>query len=479
MRILFYLNGDFVEAEVRVGQTALDFLREERGLTGAKEACNEGDCGACVIALGELIHDSVRYRAFNSCLLPAVRLHGKHVVSVEGLIEHNALHPVQQAMLEEHAVQCGFCTSGIVMSLFCLFLANPTPTPGEIARALDGSLCRCTGYAPILKAAYSISSRCGHNTDFGKRIRPAYFDSIGRKALEAIASVPTFSNEAVYHAPRTVADLLSLLSSNGSSPVPTLLNGGTDLMVEVNQGKRAIETVIDISFMKDLREIAHNDAHLSIGARTTLTDVLESQIVCERFPALAEAIRQMCSTPVRNGATLIGNICTASPIADTIPPLLVYNAIVNLESTRGKRRIPLKDFFQGYRKTAIERGEIVTAVEVPFDECLSSFEKTSKRKTLDIASVNSALALQVSNNIITHACYVLGGVAAVPFLAEKSCDYLNGKEPSEGTIAEAARIAADEITPIDDVRGSAEFRRELAANHLIKHFVKLMPSLFA
>lgn len=480
MKISFLLNRDVVQAAVRANQTALDFLREDRALTGAKEACNEGDCGACLIAVGDFDGTRQRYRAMNSCLLPAARLHGKHVVTVEGLAESGTLHPVQQALLDHHGVQCGFCTSGFVMALFCLFFESPTPTREEILGALDGSLCRCTGYASILRAAEALAERCRDDDLVSGALCPAYFASATEtlRALRKATPVPQADLLSErYHTPRTRDEYFSLMETIGDAPV-TLLGGGTDVMVPMNLGRSAPERVVDISFLNDLSRIEANDAAVMIGARVTLTQLLENEIIRERFPALIEATEQMCSTPIRNAATLAGNLHTASPIADALPPLLVYDARVVLESKSGTRRLPVRDFILGYRKTALERGELIAAIEIPFSDYRASFEKTGKRKTLDIASVNSALAIRVADGRITEARLAYGGVAPMPLIAKRAEESLRGKLLTPDTVRAAARIAAEEVTPIDDVRGSAEFRRQLTENHLIKHFVKLFPSLF-
>lgn len=463
-----------------MNQTALDFLREDRGLTGAKEACNEGDCGACLIAVGDFDGARLRYRSMNSCLLPAARLHGKHVVTVEGISESGALHPVQQALLDHHGAQCGFCTSGFVMALFCLFLENPTPRRDEILLALDGSLCRCTGYASILRAAEALSERCRTDDGVSRALRPECFASAAEtlRVIRGRAPVPQGDGAAErFHAPRTRAEYFSLMETLGDTLV-THFGGGTDVMVPVNLGRSAPERIIDLAFMDEGTTIAETGDGVAIGSRITLTQLLESEAICRRFPALIEAVRQMCSTPVRNAATLAGNLHTASPIADAIPPLLVYNARVALESKSGARRIAVDDFIVGYRKTALARGELIAAVEIPFSDSQASFEKTGKRRTLDIASVNSALAIRVTGGHIAEARLAYGGVSAMPLIAKNTEKFLRGKALSQEMIFDAARIAEEEVTPIDDVRGSAEFRRNLAGNHVIKHFTKLFPSLF-
>jgi xanthine dehydrogenase small subunit len=475
MNISFYLNRELVNASVKPHQNALIFLREIRGLTGAKDVCSEGDCGACAVALGELVGQEIHYRIVNSCLLPLARVHGKHVVTVEGLAEHDRLHPVQQAMIDEHAVQCGYCTAGVVLSLFCLFINSLIPTDDEIISALDGSLCRCTGYASILKAARALSISVQSDPGKAHAIRPSYFDTI---AVQLCRMNKNADEEKGYFIPRNLQELFSFWEGKGKPSEYAMINGDTDIMVGVNLGKQERRSIVDLSQIGEFTGIVNNNSHLTIGARATLTDVLNNESVLRHFPALSEAVGQMCSTPIRNIATLIGNVCNASPIADTIPPLHVYGGVVVLASKSGIRRVPIDQWFIGYRKTAITPGEVVTSIEIPYSDCRASFEKTGKRRTLDIASVNSALALRLRGDKIEDAKLVYGGVAAVPFHASKTCGYLHNRKVTESVIMEAAEIAANEISPIGDVRGSAEFRRKLAGNHLIKHFTKLLPDIF-
>jgi xanthine dehydrogenase small subunit len=475
MNISFYLNRDLVNVSVEPHQNTLTFLRETRGLTGAKDVCSEGDCGACAVALGEFDGQEVRYKVVNSCLLPVARVHGKHVVTVEGLAEADQLHPIQQAMIDEHAVQCGYCTSGVVLSLFCLFINNPTPSDNEIILSLDGSLCRCTGYASILKAARSLSKAGQSDQSKIRTIRPIYFDAVADQ-LRLIN--PSAGENKDYIIPHNLKELHSFWDGAANPSEYTMINGDTDIMVGVNLGKQCFHHIVDLSQIEEFTGIAINENHLTIGARATLSDVLNSEEIHRHFPALSEAVEQMCSTPIRNIATLIGNVCNASPIADTVPPLYIYGAVVILASKSGVRRVSLDKWFLGYRKTAILPGEVAIAVEIPISDYHASFEKTGKRKTLDIATVNSALALNLSGGRIQEAKLVYGGVAAVPFYASKTCDFLREKRATESVVMEASRIVADEISPIGDVRGSAEFRRQLAGNHLIKHFTKLLPEIF-
>ena len=482
MEIAFYLNRDLVRTEIDPHQTTLTFLRESRGLTGVKESCNEGDCGACVIALGEKTDSGVRYHAVNSCLYPVARLHGAHVVTLEGICEDESLHPIQQAIEREHGSQCGFCTSGIILSLFCLFLNKSTPSKDEILRALDGSLCRCTGYASILKAATKLSEQVQSDEIPESNLTPDYFEGISEKLDDILNEEKEEETLAIplreYFIPEDMHELFGILEAIDNPAKLTLINGDTDVMVGVNLGKLQPKKIVDLYRIREFSRITRHDDALSIGARATLSDVLDSETVERNFPALIEAVEQMCSTPIRNVATLVGNVCTASPIADAIPPLLAYDAVVVAQSIKGTRRAALCDWFTAYRKTGLGHDEIVIAIELPIRDCHASFEKTGKRRTLDIATVNSALAFRLTTGCFEEVRLFYGGVAAIPFEAEMTASFLEGKQATEEVIREASTIIKKEISPLSDVRGSQEFRRDLAGNHLIKHFAKLLPSIF-
>ncbi len=479
LRVRFYLNRDLVTAEVPVELSALEFLREWRGLTGVKEVCNEGDCGACTVALGRYTHGRVVYRAVNSCLLPVARLHGRHVVTAEGLAEGERLHPVQQALVDQHAIQCGYCTPGMVMALFCLFVEQPRPSPEEILAALEGTLCRCTGYAAIHAAAQSLAVRPATDSLESQDIRPAYFAEIAQALSKRIASPePIMNGDAVrYHWPQNLDTLFEELNQIHEPETYCLLGGGTDTVVETRfKGRRATHWC-DLAQIAELNALEITATHLRIGANVTLAELLESPLPAAHFPALAQCVAQMSSAQIRNVATLVGNVCTASPIADALPPLLVYQAEVVLQTRDDTHRLPLSGFLLGYRKTALCPREIVTAIEIPLHRGWSRFEKTGKRRALDIASVNSALALTLKGNRLSDVRLAFGGVAPTTVFARKTAAFLSGKMLTDALIAEAAELAVTEIQPISDVRGSAAFRRLLTRNHVIKHLTCLLETL--
>lgn len=462
------MNAKVVSGSVPPGTTALTFLREVCGLTGTKEGCGEGDCGACTIAVGARTNGRVIYRAVNSCLYPAARLHGKHVVTVEGLADGPNLHPIQKAVLEHHATQCGFCTPGVIMSLFCLYSEKPEPTDAEIRDALEGNLCRCTGYESILEAARSIKSFeiPAHLQDAARLLeKPPRGDHI-----EGFMAGDWPMDE--YRFAASFEKLFEMIEAASLERECKIVSGGTDLMVAVNVLGKRFTRVFDISGIPGLSEVRRADGHISIGGLVTFAELLENNPVSSRLPAL-HAASSMGSAQVRNVATLAGNIANASPVGDGTVALLALGARLVLRSAVGTRMLPLDEFFLGYKKTALGESEIIESIEVPFDWTHSSFVKTSKREAVDIATVSSAVALKIESGKITLARISLGGVAPFPILANKAAAFLVGKTPTEDAFVEAGRIAMTEATPISDVRGSAEYRKLLVRNHLLIHWGRM------
>lgn len=466
-KISFFLNGRQTSSIISTHLTALQFLRNNRGLTGTKEGCSEGDCGACTIVIGANKHSKIQYHAVNSCLLPAIRLHGKHIVTIEGIGTPEKLHPIQKAILDFHGVQCGYCTPGIIMSLFGLFINNPTPTKKEILDALEGNLCRCTGYESIIQAALSLSRKNKHKKN---KTIPDYFIQVNTSLLNFNEKIILLSDNKKYFIPLNKRELFNHLAISKDAKI---LNGGTDLMVDVNIKKQAYDTIIDISQIEELNFIKYNKKAVLIGANVTLSDLLHNKTIQQNLPLLYQAITHLGSTQIRNIATIAGNIANASPIADIATALLVLNTKLIFMSNARQRKINLSDFYKGYKKTAMRKDEVIYAIEIPLQSCLANFEKTAKRQSVDIASVNSAISIQVKNNIIKNITLAYGGVAPYPVIAQKTYQYLLNKRIDIKTIKAAQQIAVSELKPISDLRGSTEFRQMLIKNHLTRHFSKL------
>ena len=482
LSISFFLNDKKVNANVRPDMTALELLREHFGLTGVKESCSEGDCGACTIAVGQLENNEIKYKAYNSCILPAIRLHGRHAVTVNGLAQGKDLHLIQDRVIKNHATQCGFCTPGIIMSLFCLFANSATPSQEEFFNALEGNLCRCTGYESIREAGNAIADKIKNNIDEWERlIFPSYFQRIENemKIFDTQIEVSSGDNNEnrdtlQYFYPSSLSAFYSILNQINDPALYRILNGGSDVMVEMNVRRFYSPYLVDISGIKELDFIEKKGDIILIGAATTLNQVLHSPLIGEKIPVLHEAVSKMASEQIRNIATLSGNIVNASPIADGAVSLLGLDATLVLISPSGERKVALKDFYKDYKVIDLKSDEIIGRIEIPVVNGFYSFEKFSKRLAVDIASVNSLCFLKLNNSKVEHARLSFGGIAKYPILAIKCMEYLLNKEINEETIGRAAQIASEEFTPISDVRGSAEFRKLLIRNNIIKHLNKLL-----
>jgi xanthine dehydrogenase small subunit len=453
----FILNDQQIETDLAPGMTVLDFVRYRHDLKGTKIGCREGDCGACTVLVGELLDDKVNYRSMTSCLMPMANAHGKHIVTVEGINRPDGgLTSVQQAMVDESGTQCGFCTVGFVMSLtgFCI---DDSPKTCEAAvSSVDGNICRCTGYKSIERAACTIaqdlSAVPGSNLDaaISRDVVPAYFSLI----KERLAGLRKDNSSLVTH--------YSSLA----------VAGGTDLYVQRpdEMAETAGNYVFDNS---ELRRITENEMHVEIGASAVVTDLLVSPIFQRLFPDLYKHLKLISSTPIRNMATLAGNFVNASPIGDMTAWFLALDAEIELSDDDTGRWLSIKDFYLGYKQLAKTEDEFISKIRFRKSFTHFNFEKVCKRTYLDIASVNTAISLQVVDGVIKDAHVSAGGVAPTPLYLRKTSQFLRGKEIGESVVAEAAEIIQIEISPISDVRGSEEYKRLLLHQLFKAHFVEL------
>jgi xanthine dehydrogenase small subunit len=473
LKIHFILNERELEITIPPDVTALQLIREYAGLTGTKESCSEGDCGACTIAVGKWENDSFVYRAFNSCIMPAAKMHGMHIVTVEGLGTPEKMHPIQQAMLDAHGTQCGYCTPGFIMSLYCVFSLNPDPSVEDVQSALEGNLCRCTGYESIYKAVEQI--RSWRSTHVSHDFYPAHFLPIQERisilspwveTIEAPDSPIDIVKE--YFVPKSLKELFQTLNALGNEKY-RILAGATDLMVDANIKRQWHPAYVDISLIPELK-ILKDDPHIvTISAAITYSDIIESGLIEKRIPILKTAMMKMGSKQTRNAGTIVGNIANASPIADGATTLLGLGAEVDLMSMKESRRIPLEKFYKDYKVTDLKPGEVIIGVIVPHQEGFCSFEKTAKRIAVDISTVNSLLNIRADKEIVKYARISFGGIAKYPILAIKTAEYLVGKKINEKVITDTAEIAVQEFAPISDVRGSSDYRKLLIRNHIRKH----------
>ena len=474
-RISFWLNGRELSAEIPPAQTTLAYLHQAQQLFGTKCSCNEGDCGACTVVVASPIGGKVAYEAVNSCLYNAAKLHGKHLITVESLGTPDSLHPIQSAMLDLHATQCGYCTPGFVMSMFALFATHANPSDERVLAALEGNLCRCTGYDSILKAARRIAR--DHNPadivpDWCRALEPQIL-AFAKPRESFVRESPLVYRCGRYETPSSLAELASALADN--EPY-TLINGGTDIMVQMNVRRAEFPRLVDLGGIDELRGIDVSAEYIRIGANATYTDILNSPLLQDRLPCLPELVGQIASEQIRDFATLAGNIANASPIGDTLPLLLVLDSVLELYSTAGTRQLPLRDFFTGYRQTELNRGEIISAILIPppAKNAFISFIKAAKRKAVDISSVVSAVRLETSDGVIKRAELAFGGVAPVPKLSLQFYKAMLNMELQGIHPAPVAEFVAREFEPISDVRGSKEYRSLLVRNHVFKYLSEFL-----
>ena len=464
--VVFEINGQTVIVnDVDPHCTLLEWLRAS-GRTGTKEGCAEGECGACAVALiGRGADGRARFEAVNSCLVSLPEVHGRALVSVEGLAAATApLHPVQQALLEAGGSQCGYCTPGFVMSLFADYYRRDRS--GYDPEAIGGNLCRCTGYRPIVDAARLLQRTSPPPGDrWLAELEPE---------LEPLLGLDYVANGRRFLRPESLAGVFDALERH---PGAVLLGGGTDLMVYANQRHARYPALVSLAAVPELSVIDWRDDEVVIGAGVSLSH-LESHL--DRAPGthqgelrvLRELLPLFSSRLIRNRATLGGNLGTASPIGDSPPALLALDATLTLASRAGTRRLPLASFFLDYRKTALAPGELITSVHVPRPAPrLQRFYKVSKRVLDDISSVAAAFALDLDDaGHVERLAIAYGGVAATPLRASAVEQLAVGKPWDEGTLGLLCDTARALGTPLSDQRASAEYRRAMLGSLLERFF---------
>ncbi len=457
--IQFILNDEMIKTSYGSSRTLLDFIRYEQNIRGTKIGCREGDCGACTVLIGKIQNDRLKYESVTSCLTPLANIHGAHVVTVEGL-NLNTPNAVQQAMIDHSATQCGFCTPGFVVSL-CGYALSDKPVSNEGAiSSIDGNICRCTGYKSIERAAWELADllikKDKHDPIswlIKHRVIPEYFSGIQARLI-SIKITPVV---------------------NGiSNPI---IGGGTDLFVQKHDELHDA----DLTFLfndPSLKGIYQEGNQCRIMASTTATDLIESPIFKKYIPGWHDYMKLVSSTPIRNIGTLAGNLVNASPIGDLTVIFLALGSDILLSTQDGKsRKLPLKGLYLDYKQLDLKENEIVKEIsfEIPDASEKFHFEKVSKRKYLDIASVNSAIRIQLTGNTIESVQCSIGGVAPIPKYLSATSDFLTGSVMDHDAILSAAEVMQDEIAPISDARGSKEYKRLLARQLFYSHFCTLFP----
>ncbi len=427
--------------DVSPTQTLLDWLREERGLTGTKEGCNEGDCGACSVVQ----QDQYGVKALNACILFMPQLQGKAIRTVEGFAaQDGTLHPVQSALIEHHGSQCGFCTPGFTAAMVAAHTTGATDYDDQLA----GNLCRCTGYAPIIRAAQAAAKQ----------------------------DAPDWVNDRLLHSETPESEVLLPESSDtlarlyAQMPEATLIAGATDVGLWVNKDLQDLHPVLFLGRCQDLKSIEVNEDEISIGAMASMTEFREA--IAPHHPSFGEMLRRFASTQIRNAATVGGNIANGSPIGDTPPALIVLGAHLILRKGDLRRSIAIEDFFIDYGKQDRSHGEFVERITIPRQIDRLKVYKLSKRFDQDISAVLGAFNIQVDDGKVTAARIAFGGMAGIPKRASAVEAALVGQSWTEETIANAWDAWQSDFTPLSDMRASAEYRLDTARNMLTRYFLE-------
>ena len=463
--IQFLLNQTFTEiAGQRADLTVLEYLRNHKNLSGTKEGCASGDCGACTVVLASLVDDTLEYSAINSCITFIGALHGKQLITVEHLQHGDKLHPVQQAMVDCHGSQCGFCTPGFVMSMFALAKSDIKKDRHSIDEFLSGNLCRCTGYRPIVDAAMSA---CSSTND--DQFSSSEADTV--RQLKSILSANPTDGSAKLTAPTTVAQLSDILAD---APDTRLCAGSTDLALEVTQQLRDIDRMVYVGRVVEMLDVSEEDASFRIGAAVTYSRCYP--LLRTHYPEFADMLLRLGSRQIRNQGTLGGNIGNASPIGDTPPVLIALRASVSLQSRAGIREIPVEDYFHDYKKTDLQPGEFIRDIVLPkpLPGYVLKVYKVSKRLDDDISAVLMAVWINVTDDgRVDDVVIACGGMAAIPKRATACESALLGKLLDQSTINAARQAIAGDFNPIDDVRASADYRTRVVQNLLERLYIEL------
>ncbi len=457
--VQFILNNQLVSTEHATGSTVLDFIRYYKRLVGTKIGCREGDCGACTILVGDFENNKLVYRSMTSCLMPLGNAHGKHIVSVEG-INMKELSPVQQAMVDTNGTQCGFCTIGFVMSLTGFVLNETTKEYNDAIAAIDGNICRCTGYKSIERAAAILSEKIN--------------DKPEQETIAWLAE-HNFIPEYFLHIKERLTQLRERINETASTINPVvqklILGGGTDLVVQKALAVKnsAVEHLFDTSH---LQEIKFENGQCHIGAAVTVTAFAESKLMQGFFPNLNQYIKLISSTPIRNMATMAGNLVNASPIGDMSIFFLALDSELVLNKSGAIRTVKLNNFYKAYKLIDKGADEIIEKIIfTPPQNTHFNFEKVSKRTHLDIASVNSACQMQLNDDGVVENIHLsAGGVAPFPKYLAETCSFLKGKKMNTENLKAAIEIMNAEIAPISDARGAKEYKRLLLRQLFLAHF---------
>ena len=461
--IEFILNDELIKINnVDTNVSVLNYLRIDKRLTGTKEGCASGDCGACTAIITELKNNKLEYKAINTCIMFLYSLHGKQLITVEHL-SNSKLHPVQQSMVDNHGSQCGFCTPGFVMSMFGMYKDKVKPSNQNIDEYLAGNLCRCTGYNSIKKAAKKMYS-------YGRKDKFSKNENKIIKLLKKIKhnDILISKNNNKFYIPLNLKNLIQYTQNNKQYKFVT---GGTDIALEVTKKNNNINSLIYLGNNKDLNYIKIKKNYINIGSATPINKIIP--ILKKYYPSFADMFDRYGSTQIRNVASIGGNLGSASPIGDSLPALLALNAKLILQS-KNQRLLDIKDFFKAYRKTALKNKEFIKEIRIPILKShIFKCYKISKRIDDDISSLFVAYLMKLKNNIIIDINIAYGGMDSIPNFAFKTQKYLIGKEFNLKNIDKSKQMIEKDFTPLTDVRASSTYRKLVSKNLMDRLFLEI------
>ncbi len=465
--VIFYINGKKhkVQGE-EIFKPLSDYLRYDKTQVGTKVVCAEGDCGSCTVAFGKINNSKLKYNIINSCIKYVYQLDRTHTITVEGLKSEPCLTVVQESMINNHGTQCGFCTPGFVVAMTSLFENKEKLEAKDLREGLTGNLCRCTGYDSIIKAGIDVDSSKINKFDF------LYPPTEIISELEKYKDIPIYveTEEKTFFNPVTIDQAVDFRHTKNNS---VIISGGTDVSVQINKKMRDPNIIMSISSIEELNQIKVENGYVYLGSRVSLSELEHFSL--DFYPEFYEILKIFGSPQIKNSATIAGNIANASPIADTLPFLFVMDSIIELTGINGKREVNINKFYKGYKSLDMTADEMITKVLIPVlkDNEKIKLYKVSKRKDLDISAFTAAFKFSLTDNTIDKIDIAYGGVGPYILRLKQTESFLEGKVLNYKNMNEAGKLAITEITPISDVRGSKDFRLQLAENIMMKLYFDL------